>query len=494
MGTMDLQQLSASEMLALQQAMTPKLNKFIPIKPTAKQTAALLMNNIYEMLYGGAAGGGKSVFILAAALQYMDVPNYSAILFRKTFADLMLPSALIPLSQQWLAPFLEDGSVVWKDKDKKYIFKEYNSTLNFGYLDAKDDHLRYQGAEFQFIGFDEVTHINPQQFTYLHSRLRRTKGMKAPLRIRSTANPGGTYGDYYYQRYFVDIDAANEGLEVPRRVFLPSGLKDNPYLDAEEYRRSLAELDDVTRAQLENGDWQIREKGDIFDTAWLIPIEPAMLPSNRRKVRYWDLASIDPKYMQKKGRTKADPDWTVGLKMSFDGTNYYIEDIVRVQKGVEDVMDLVVGTAAADTTSCAVRMEREGGSSGVFTIKAYAKALAGYNFADNMPSVSKVERARPFAIAMQRGNVFVSTRCRFLDKLYSELEAFPHGAHDDIVDCCSGAFNSFAQALPVSAPSRLNARTYMKSKESGSTEQRSSFTNDMPMFGSYWHNSMSNRR
>lgn len=487
---MDLKNLSEAEMLALQQAMTPKINKYIPIKPTAKQTAALLMNNIYEMLYGGAAGGGKSVFILAAALQYMDVPNYSAILFRKTFADLMLPSALIPLSQQWLAPFLEDGSVVWKDKDKKYIFKEYNSTLNFGYLDAKDDHLRYQGAEFQFIGFDEVTHINPQQYTYLHSRLRRKKGMKAPLRIRATANPGGTYGDFYYQRFFVDIEAANEGLEIPRRVFLASGLRDNPYLDAEEYRRSLAELDDVTRAQLENGDWQIREKGDVFDTAWLIPMEPELFPTARRKVRYWDLASIDPKYIQRKGHSKADPDWTVGLKMSFDGANYYIEDIVRVQKGVEDVMELVVGTAEADTTSCAVRMEREGGSSGVFTITAYKKALAGYNFADNLPSTSKVERARPLAMAMQQGNVFISTRCRFLDKLFSELEAFPNGAHDDIVDACSGAFNSFATAIPVSAPSRINSALFSQPV----TDESSGMQSHMHAAGSYWHNAMSNRR
>lgn len=492
---MDLSQLSQEQMHALQNAMTPKLNKYIPIVPTAKQTAALLMNNIYEMLYGGAAGGGKSVFILASALQYMDVPNYSAILFRKTFADLMLPSALIPLSQQWLAPFLNDGSVVWKDKDKKYIFKEYNSTLNFGYLDAKDDHLRYQGAEFQFIGFDEVTHIAPQQFTYLHSRLRRDKRMKVPLRIRATANPGGTYGEYYYQRFFVDIDAVNEGLDIPKRVFLPSGLKDNPHLDAEEYRKSLAELDDVTRAQLENGDWEIREKGDLFDTAWLIPIDPQMLPSSRRQVRFWDLASIDPKYVQKKKHSKNDPDWTVGLKMSFDGTNYYIEDICRVQHRVGDVMDMIIDIAHADTSSCAIRMEQEGGSSGAFTIQAYAKCLAGFNFLGVPPVVSKVERARPFAAAAQRGNVYISKHCRFIDKLYSELEAFPNGAHDDIVDACSGAFNSFAGASAVYAPSKsVTAAVRKRLHEEAVQKQTKQFTDVRSVPGSYWRTSMTNRR
>lgn len=485
---MDISTLTDDTLAALQLAMTPKLNKYIPIKPSIKQTAALLMNNVYEMLYGGAAGGGKSVFILAAALQYIDVPGYSAILFRKTFADLMLPSALIPLSQQWLAPFLNDGSVVWKDKDKKYIFKESGATLSFGYLDAKDDHLRYQGAEFQFIGFDEVTHINPEQFRYLHSRLRRTKGLKVPLRIRSTANPGGTYGDYYYNRYFVDIEEVNAGLEIPKRVFLPSGLKDNPYLDEEEYRNSLAELDPVTRRQLEDGDWEIREKGDIFDTAWLIPIEPELIPTARRKVRFWDLASIDPKYAQKKGRSKNDPDYTVGLAMSFDGTNYYIEDVVRARLKPGDTAELIVATAKSDSSSRAIRMEQEGGSSGEYTIQMYAKLLSGFNFAGTKPVVSKVERARPFAAAAQRGNVYISKRCRYLPDLYSELEAFPSGVHDDLVDGCSGAFNYFAPTANITAPGDI----FVKSTRNTAASDR--WATEATCRGSYWHTSMNRYR
>lgn len=486
---MELEIFNESQLASLQAAMTPKLNKYIPIAPTTKQTAALLMNNVYEMLYGGAAGGGKSVFILAAALQYVDVPGYSAILFRKTFSDLMLPSALIPLSQQWLAPFLDDGTVVWKDKDKKYIFKESGATLSFGYLDAKDDHLRYQGAEFQFIGFDEVTHIEPSQYRYLHSRLRRTKKLKIPLRVRATANPGGTYGEYYYNRFFVDIAEANAGAEIPKRVFLPSGLKDNPHLDEEEYRRSLAELDDVTRKQLEDGDWEIREKGDVFDTSWLKTIEPELIPTTGAKVRYWDLACIDPKLVQKRGRSKTDPDYTTGLAMSFDGVNYYIEDIIHVRLGPGDTTSLVHETAKADASSRAIRMEQEGGSSGEYVIQMYAKVLTGYNFAGVKSNVSKVERAKPFAAAAQRGNVYISKRCRFLTELYTELEAFPYGLHDDIVDTCSGAFNYFTPCTPVHAPGHMFASTTRRSTASATV-----YATNKPNYGSYWHSSMNMHR
>ena len=495
---MDIAALTPEVLDSLRASMTPKLTKYIPVKTTPKQTAAVLMNNVYEMLFGGAAGGGKSVFILAAALQYMDVPEYSAILFRKTFADLMLPGALIPLSQQWLAPYLDDGTVRWYEKDKKYVFREYGSTLNFGYLDAKDDHLRYQGAAFQFVGFDEVTHINPEHFRYLHSRVRKPKSMKVPLRIRATANPGGTYGEYYYSRYFLDIAEANAGLEYPKRVFLPSSLRDNPHLDEEEYRKSLAELDPITRKQLEEGDWEIREHGDVIDTQWFLMIDHELIPSNARKVRYWDLAAIDPRLAQRKGRSKNDPDYTTGLKMSYDGSNYYIEDIVHVRLGPGDTQELVLQTAIADSSSTRVRMEQEGGSSGIITTDLYRRLLRGFDFSGIASTQSKVERAKPFAAAAQRGSIFISKRCRYLTELFAEAEAFPYGAHDDMIDACSGAFNAFIASQPISAPEAHRLQVARQSRLVQYQDNDDAYTYNVPLIGSYWGGtggrSMSNRR
>lgn len=440
---MDLTNLSDEQLQKLQTALTPKTNKYIPITPTPKQTAALLMNNVRELLYGGAVGGGKSVYQLAAALQYVDVPGYNAILFRKTFADLMLPGALIPMSQNWLSPFIKTGEVVWKDKDKRYIFKESGATLSFGYLDVINDHFRYQGAEFSYIGFDEVTHIAPESFEYLFSRLRKPKEVKVPLRVRATANPGGVYGDYYYQRYFVDnLDANGK----PKRIFLPAGLNDNPYLDSEEYMQALENLPPILREQLLNGNWEVRESGDIFNKAWLMVCDRHNVPKNARRVRFWDFASIDPKYRKKNTNTK-DPDWTVGFKMAHYQGMYYIEDIVAVQKTPNEVEKLMQLCAQGDGHACAIRFEQEGGSSGeANALRICREVLPGYDVAGVKPVVSKIERARPVAAAMQMGSIFIVRDCREMLRLYNQLDSFPLGAHDDVIDAMDGAFSFFTPA------------------------------------------------
>jgi len=442
------EKLGVRSMAELQKLLTPRLTKYIPFKPTAKQRAFLLMNSKKEVLYGGAAGGGKSVSQLMAALQFVDIPGYSAVLFRKTYADLSLPGALIDMSKQWLMPFVRTKEVKWSEKEKQYTFPS-GATLNFGYLEANNDCYRYQGAEFQYIGLDEVTHISPANYRYMFSRLRKTKTLQVPLRFRATANPGGEYGEYYYQRFFV------EG-EENGRVFVSAGLDDNPYLDAESYKESLNELDPVEKEQLLNGNWQIKASGDMFDRHWIVVVPPSDTPLVVKRVRYWDMASTDPAKRKGKGRNKRDPDWSVGFKLAYSQGMYWIEDIVRVQKTPHDIETIIKTTAASDGYDCAIRMEQEPGSSGAITIDHYTRnVLPSYDFAGISSTGSKVERARGVSAAAQAGKIFMSQRCRNMLPFFDELDTFPYGMHDDTVDGFSGAFNYFGVNALIRSPSGI---------------------------------------
>ena len=244
-------------------ATRPKMTDYIPHRPTPKQHAFLFLDCL-EALFGGAAGGGKTDSLLMAALQYVDVPGYAALLLRRTYADLALPGAIMDRSHDWL----RGTAAWWNDRDKTWHFPS-GATVTFGYLASDADKYRYQGAELQFIGFDELTQFSEEQYTYLFSRLRRLEGVNVPLRMRAASNPGGAGHAWVYDRFMPDLTPeAAEHRRKTGRIFVPSLLDDNPYIDRDAYQRGLAELDDITRKQLEDGLWVTDPSARPFDRLW----------------------------------------------------------------------------------------------------------------------------------------------------------------------------------------------------------------------------------
>jgi predicted phage terminase large subunit-like protein len=233
-----------------------------------------------------------------------------------------------------------------------------------------------------------------------------------------------------------------------------AGLADNPYLDAEQYKEALNELDPVTREQLLNGKWDIKEAGDMFTRAWFTAVPANDEPLSVRRVRFWDMASTDP--TKRKTKSKKDPDWTVGFKLANAQGLYWIEDIIRVQKKPHEVEQIIKDTAELDGYDCAIRMEQEPGSSGDITIDHYARnVLPGYNFAGVRSTGSKVQRAETASAAAQAGRVFILSRCRNMLPFFDELDVFPYGAHDDSVDGFSGAFTYFRNKVLLVGPSSM---------------------------------------
>ncbi len=229
---------------------------YVPHTPHPKQAEFLALDTL-EALYGGAAGGGKSDALLMGALQHVHVPGYAALLLRRTFRDLNQPDAIMARSHEWL----RGTDARWNDRDKRWTFPT-GSTLTFGYLDTDKDKYQYAGAALQFIGWDETTQFAEAWYTWLFSRLRKLHGSEVPLRVRGATNPGGVGHEWVRRRFVASQD--------PARPFVPALLVDNPSVDAESYRLSLAQLDHTTRLQLEEGVW-VRDAGGLvysgFDEA-----------------------------------------------------------------------------------------------------------------------------------------------------------------------------------------------------------------------------------
>lgn len=468
-----VQAMSVHERRAYQALALPRLvEPYIKHVPHPTQAVFLSTGMYREVLFGGAAGGGKSDALLMAALQYVDVPGYAALLLRRTWPDLVLPGAIMDRTAQWLG----DTPARPKDGGRVWLFPS-GARIQFGYLQHDADKFRYQSAEFQFIGFDELTQWKEEAtYDYLFSRLRkpaiqclncdkwlerrtkRTSGERiyvhiegkqgcrkalpdrkvlaqyqpasdgtsifdVPLRMRSATNPGGL-GNEWVKARFIDPKTRRPGT-----VFVPSKLNDNPSLDP-SYRESLSYLNEVDRMRLENGDWDVTESGEYFDRGDFnfIDSEPADVV---RRVRYWDKAS-----------TQGGGDYTVGTLMGIlPSGKVVIIDLVRFQGHPLVNEKKVAATARADGLDVYIREEMEPGSSGVSIIDHYRRnVVPGYMYDGIRSTGSKEARATAYAGAAKAGNVLV-VKAPWNRDFLNEHEQFPQGAHDDQVDSGAGAFN-----------------------------------------------------
>ena len=245
----------------------------------------------FEMLYGGAAGGGKSESLLMDATRQVDKRRYRAVIFRRTFPELQ--TSLIDRAYKYFSNGIArptDGGRVW-------VFPS-GATLRFAHLEHDKDVHKYQSAEFDFVGFDELTSFTEFQYTYMISRVR---GVDPTIKrkIRAGSNPGNV-GHGWVKERFVDekipfnIYHTPEGLS---RAFIPAKVYDNPILmqNDPEYIKRLMSLPEKERKALLEGDWDVFE-GQFFNE-WrkdIHVIKPFKIPFTWQRYRCLDWGSFAP--------------------------------------------------------------------------------------------------------------------------------------------------------------------------------------------------------
>lgn len=478
---------------------TLKWNDYIPHIPQPKQLAGLMLNHVKEVLWGGAAGGGKSDWLLMAALQYVDVPGYSAALFRKKLTDFSLPGNLLSRSKAWLS----GTDAKWNGSTSTWTFPS-GATLLFGYMDSELDYLRYQGAEFQFVGVDELTQWYEDDYRYLFSRVRlpqcplhhrdeaplhgnpnlspelfcsvcysRLQLVKVPRRIRAATNPGGPGHSWVKDRFDIRRDP-NTGEYIgfhPTRVFIPAKLADNKAIDEAEYSSNLDELDPITREQLKNGDWDVISQGR-FRKSWEkrystrgVSLDgfPTYVILGRSGIgtviAYKDIEvffTVDPAASQREGPGDKDihrrqASWSAigvwGLvPLTYD---LILLDMIRFQKEVPDVIR-EIDRAAQRWKPDFIGIEPNGLGIGVFQ----SVKRMGHTVVPLSPrSADKLVRATAATIRMENGQVWFPEidpgfLANFTDELYAWV-GHPHQVCDQIDTFSYAAQYAHARSLSV---------------------------------------------
>ena len=236
-----------------------------------------------DVLYGGAAGGGKSYAMLIDPLRYAHKKAHRALILRRSMPELR---EMIDKSRE-LYPLAFQGAK-FREVEKLWNFPS-GAKVEFGFLERDADVYRYQGQAYSWIGFDEITHL-PTEFSwnYLASRLRTTDP-EIQTYLRCTANPGGVGSQWVKKRYIEPAEhntgfTGNDGLT---RKFIPAKLADNPYL-AEDgiYEQMLKSLPPIQRRQLLEGNWDVAEGAAFveFDTQVHV-IPPFELPIGWERVK-----------------------------------------------------------------------------------------------------------------------------------------------------------------------------------------------------------------
>lgn len=243
----------------------------------------------FEVLFGGSAGPGKTDCLILEATRHTRNPLYRGLLLRRTF-----PQLQEIIDRCWTYYPMLGG--VYRSTEHRWYFPS-GAIIALGHMQHEADMYNYQGKQYHFIGFDEVTQFTEKQYLYLFSRCRSAIP-DIPPRIRATTNPGGI-GHMWCKRRFIDPVPAGQTFIDPEtglsRVFVSARVYDNPTLVDNDpaYVKRLEALPEIERRRLLDGDWEVFE-GQMFPelTQRVHGIDPFDVPPEweRYMVMDWGFA------------------------------------------------------------------------------------------------------------------------------------------------------------------------------------------------------------
>jgi hypothetical protein len=247
-------------------------------RPNSIQQERFLSSPAFEALFGGQAGPGKTECLVMEALRQINNPKYTAIIFRRIFTSITQAQGILQRMERWYP--LYGG----KHNGQDHVWKfPSGARIYYAHMQHEHSKLVYQGAEYCFVGFDELTEFTESQYLYMFTRCRAPDPALRAY-VRNASNPGNI-GHAWVKKRFITRDLANkrrwfamvdgQDTEVKRnhpnamsRTFIPAALADNPHADPNYANRILATGDEVLIAQLLGGDWDAAYTQGLIFPSW----------------------------------------------------------------------------------------------------------------------------------------------------------------------------------------------------------------------------------
>lgn len=422
------------------------------------------------VVYGGAAGGGKSYGLLLEPLRHVHNPQFGGVIFRRTTVQIRVEGGLWDTSGDIYPMFAGRGL----SNSLNWTFPS-GAKIRMAHMEHEKNRLDWQGAQIPFIGFDELTHFTEKQFWYMLGRNRSTSGISGY--IRATCNPDpdsfvrklvdwwidkrsgfpikGRAGVIrYFWREHDELHWGFSRRELKAKfgdqcdpksfTFIPASVFDNKILLTSDpaYLASLKALPYVERAQLLDGNWNVRPAAGVYFKRHFFGIIPAAPVEVVMRVRFWDRAAT-PKLPSN------DPDATVGVLMSKtpDG-GFVVEHVERMFGSPHAVNAAIVNMAKQDPPGTVVAYNQDPASAGVYEAQETAKILAGHVVQFETKTKKKEVMAGPVSAQAEVGNIKV-VEGAWNEDFFRELENFPEGRYDDTVDALSGAFKKLVEGRKI---------------------------------------------
>lgn len=459
-------------------------NPPLVFRPQPGPQEAFLSSSADIVIYGGAAGGGKTFGMLLEPLRHItNNRKFHAVVFRRNGTQIRNPGGLWDESYS-LYPYLNARPISTRLEWKW----PHGGTLKFAHLDEEKTVLEWQGSQVPLIGFDELTHFTQTQFFYMLSRNRSVSGVK-PY-VRATTNPDADswvakliewwidqetgypiqersgvirwmvrVGDEIlwsnsrqeaYEKFGLRDDDGEllpedheEQIRPKSMTFIPAKLSDNKALMKADpdYRANLMAMSFVERERLLGGNWKVRPAAGLYFKRNEVTIVDTIPDDIEKIVRGWDLAATEPT------EQNPDPDWTAGVCIAKrKNGRFIILHCEKDRKRSHLVRELVKRVAQNDSYRVKISIAQDPGQAGKDQAESYVKLLAGFNVTTSRETGDKFIRADGYAAQWQAGNIDI-LRGPWNEPFLAEHEQFGGGVgHDDQVDAASRAFNELTGA------------------------------------------------